>query len=279
MDDKVTNEESPQNPSTDPSEDSYEAPVVTTADEPELEVEPLTITDKIVGVFAEPGEIFKNLKEAGPRATDWVVPMTLLIVVAGLLTVIRFNDPEFVNMIYEQQARQMESQVESGSMTAEQAEAAMEQMRGMGTGLFLAFGLGGVVIGIPVVLLLRSLVYLLTLKIFKGQTTFQLIFAAVGLVTYISIVEMIAGTVIGYALGNPFASFSPAAFMEYDATNKMYLFMSHLNPITIYGLFVLSIAFEKIAEITRGNALIVSYGTWAIWVIVSVLAGFQVGGM
>lgn len=239
----------------------------------EPEVEPLSLTDRMMGVYTDPEPTFENLKQAGPRATDWLVPLLLMLVVTLIVSLIKFDDPEVRREIMRQQEQRMEAAVEDGSMTQEQADAAMDQMSNMG-GLFKIISVAGIVVGTPIMFLLIALFHwLVTRFAFKGTATFYLTFTALCLTAYITMLEPLMTLILGFATGNPFASLSPGLFFEHDATNKLYLAMSALKPISLWGYAVFAIALTKIGEISKAKAYGLVFGTWLIITVLSVAFG------
>jgi hypothetical protein len=236
----------------------------------EPEVPPMSISDKMIGIYSDPEPVYTNVKLAGPRATDWLIPMGLFIVAMALVMFIKFSNPAFVDEIQKQQMEAMQDKVDSGDMSEEQANAAMDALGSMGATIMMISTIVGVVIGIPIVYLLVALICWLFLKFaFKGSATFYLVFVAIALVSYILVLDQLLALLLSYITGNQFASFSPALFMETDLKSSAFKLMSSLNPITIWALFVLSIGFAKVSEISKGKTYALVFGIWIIVVVFS----------
>lgn len=58
------------------------------------QVEEMTFTDKMTGVFTEPSRVFENVKLFGPKVIDWLVPLLLLIGLTILSTYLLTSNPE-----------------------------------------------------------------------------------------------------------------------------------------------------------------------------------------
>ena len=58
-------------------------------------VESLGVTDQFIGILSEPSETFENVRQAGPRTKDWLVPMIILVVIIMAGTVLKFSNPTF----------------------------------------------------------------------------------------------------------------------------------------------------------------------------------------
>ncbi|RPI60422.1 MAG: hypothetical protein EHM44_10455, partial [Ignavibacteriales bacterium] len=63
-------------------------------EQPANEIEELSHTDKIVGVISEPSNLFSKLVFLNTKATDWLLPLLLLIIVAIASTFIYMSNPE-----------------------------------------------------------------------------------------------------------------------------------------------------------------------------------------
>jgi len=284
MNDDTTNNQPPEDP-VNPQEESaeeYSMAEVKEAEAEELvpEVPRMSITDKIIGVYTEPEPVFENVKEAGPRAGDWLLPIGLFMVVMIIMTLIRFSDPAFLSEIANKQAEALQEKVDSGDMTQEQADMALDQIEGMGGTIMMIGSAVGILFVMPIIFLAMAFIYWLFLKFaFKGSATFHLVFAAIGLVAYISILDPLISFILSYITGNVFATFSPTMFMEADLQSTLYRFMSALNPITIWATYVLGVGFSKIAEIPKTKALALTFGLWAVYVVVNGFTGALSGGM
>src|SRR5690606_36255347 len=99
--------------------------------EPKQEIEELSHTDKIVGVISEPSNLFSKLVFLPTKATDWILPLLALIVVAIVSTFIYMSNPEIKYQMQQEQEKAMREQfdkmVESVQMSREQADEQMEQ--------------------------------------------------------------------------------------------------------------------------------------------------------
>ena len=67
------------------------------------ETEELGLTDKIVSVLTEPGELFSNLSKFSVKTMDWLLPLILVIVFAVAMQFIVSSNPEIkANMVEKQ---------------------------------------------------------------------------------------------------------------------------------------------------------------------------------
>jgi len=255
------------------------APVPESPQPDEVIVEPLSVTDKFIGILTEPTPTYENVRDTGPRTTDWLIPLIALVIVILAGTLLRFSNEAFLDKIRQQQIEAMQERVDSGAMTQQQADAAFEQLEKFG-GMQKIFASVGVVLGVPIVFFLIALVYWLIAKfLLKANMTYVLMLSVFGLTAYIGVIDQLISIILGYVTGNFFATLSPTLFMEPDMTSKVYKFMNNLNPITIWSYYVFSVGLHIVGKISKAKAFGLVFGLWILWVIISTLLNFSFGGM
>jgi len=230
-------------------------------------VEALSVTDKFVGILTEPRSTYENIKAAGAKTTDWLIPLFFLIVIILAGTLLRYSNEAFMAQILDKQKAAMQERVESGSMTQEQADQASAQIDSMGS-LQKVFASVGVVLGVPIVFFLIALVYWLIIRYgFKGEITFAMLLAVYGLTAYIGLIDQLLAIVLMFVTDNPLATFSPAIFLKPDMASTTFKLLNAINPITIWSYFVLAIGFHIGAKISKSKAYALTFGLWIIWVV------------
>jgi hypothetical protein len=237
-------------------------------------VEPLSISDKFVGILTEPAETYANVRAAGPRTSDWLVPVgiTALILVVGMF--LRFSNPEFMAQITDKQAESISKQVDSGAMTQEQADQAVEQMEGM-SGFIKITGTLSAGVGFVIMFFVISLLYWLGARfVMKGDATFGLIMSAAGLSTFISAIDQLLSLLLSLVTGKPFANLSPALFMDGDMASAGTRLMMMLNPIVLWSYYVLGIGFEHVAQISRVKGMILAFAFFVLAAAISSVSSF-----
>ena len=238
------------------------------------EVQALSLSDKFVGVLTEPAPTYENVRAAGPRTSDWLVPvfLTALILVVGMF--IRFSNPEFMAQITEQQSKALQQRVDSGEMTAEQAEQAIEQ----GAKFTKILGPIGAGIGYIVVFFILALLYWLVVRfVMRGDVNYSLILSAAGLAAFIGAIDQVVSLLLFLVTGKAFANLSPALFLGGDVSSMSHRVLMILNPIGIWSYYVLGIGFEKVAAISRTKAMIAAFGFFVLVSLGSIFGAF--GGM
>lgn len=237
--------------------------------------EPLSLTDKFIGVLTEPAPTFENVRAAGPRVSDWLVPVLLLMIVIAAGTLARFSNPEFAAQIQQQQQEEFQKQVESGAMTQDEADMARQQMESM-KGIFPIIGAITGAIGYAVFFFIIALIYWLIVRfLMRGDATFGLVLSAAGLVAFISIIDQLVSLLLIYVTGKPFVNLSPVLFMDGNFTNLSFAAKASMlaNPIAIWATWVLGIGFEKVGSISRLKGLIAAFSLYIIFTLLTVATG------
>ena len=91
-----------------------------------------SVVDKMVGVFTSPSTLFEKMSAHPPKVLDWLIPVLIVTVITVLSTFLQMNDPEIVEQMRdtseEKLGDHLESMVEKGLMTEEDASKAMDKM-------------------------------------------------------------------------------------------------------------------------------------------------------
>jgi hypothetical protein len=120
---------------------------------------------------------------------------------------------------------------------------------------------------------------------FGGKATFGGIFSTWMYASMPSLIKTLLGVVVIYAGAAPesfnlknFAPTNLGAFLNPLETNKaLYSLATSLDVITIWTLVLLSIGTAIVAGKKRSAGYIAVFGWWAIFVLVSVIAGVITG--
>lgn len=237
-------------------------------------VEPLSISDKFIGILTEPSATYENVRAAGARTSDWLIPIAISAVILAVGMFLRFSNPEFVTMMLEKQTQQITERVESGNMTQEQADQITQQSESM-KGFMKITGTVLPAIGVIIMFFFISLLYWLAVRFgMKGDITYALVLSIAGLAAYISSIDQLVGLLLMFVTDNPFANLSPALFFKGDIMSMSTRFLMMLNPISIWSYYVLGIGFEKVANISRTKGMIAAFGIWILFSLLGALIGF-----
>lgn len=125
--------------------------------------EKMSFMDKAAGVFYEPSKVFEALKTDPVKTADWLVPLAVLAVVVSLATYVRFSTPDLRFQFVQMQEQTIDKSVSEGKMTSEQAQQARSRLESS-SGIFMAFGIIGAIVGLFILFFLTAGVWLLVGK-------------------------------------------------------------------------------------------------------------------
>ncbi len=263
-----------------------ETPTTTPPAEPvtaEPAVKPMSFTEKLTNVFAAPGELFDNVRDTPPTASNWLIPLAIFIVIAIAMQQIIFHNPALVDQLKVQITqkidKQIDDQVKAGKLTPEQVPQAREQAESMTNPASLFFVIltaGSLLIFTPIVLFAIALVYWLMGKsIMKAQAPYMKVVEVVGLVFFIGILESIITTIMAVGLENLHASPSLALAVmgNFSTENKLHLLLSKVNVFTIWSLVVTSIGLGHLFRRDVPKVMALVFALWVLWVVFTLLTG------
>ena len=96
------------------------------------EVKPMSFSEKLVNIFAAPGELFENVRLTGKTPSNWIIPVAIMIVVAIAMQQLIMSNPSLLDqtkaMITKATNESFDKAVREGKMTPEQAERMAKQL-------------------------------------------------------------------------------------------------------------------------------------------------------
>ena len=259
-------------------------------EEPKQEVEELSHTDKIVGVFSEPSNLFSKLVFLPTKATDWILPLLALIIVAIVSTFIYMSNPEIKYQMQQEQEKAMREQfdkmVESGQMSREQADEQMEQSAQFVNNPMFMYLIPSISVFVIMLLwffIFTTLAFLLARFALKGEGGYSQAMTAMGLPLYISGLGSIILVIVGMLMGKMLTGLNPASLMGMDLKTLPGFLLSRLDVLTIWFYVVVGISFAKMFKSDNiKKYVITSLATWLIFMFIIfglAQAVPQLGGM
>ena len=232
--------------------------------EEQIEDEELSFTDKMVGVLTEPSETFSSIAKHNLKSIDWVIP----ILIASIIALVGFKfmmNNGAISMSFDEKAsvkieEQIQKQIDSGKMTQEQADIGKEMgLKWAKIGNYIAKFI------MPWILLFVSaLIYWLVSKFgFKDAATYKGTLVALGLSSYILIIQIIVTIILAYALGKFLNTPNLGEILGMDITKFPGILLSFVDVFMIWYTIVISIGMAKIfhsASTTKYYFL--TFGLW-----------------
>lgn len=247
---------------------NQEAPKMSPSEQEEVET---SHTDKLVGVFSEPGNTFTQMLKTGPKTSDWIIPILVVIVVAILSNFIMMSNPVIKMSIMEKQMEQfeknMDEMVAKGQLTEAQKEEQMERIRegmdqGMGTQMIFSV-IGIVIFTFVSFFVISGVFFLFTKLVMKGDGTYKAAMSAYGLPHYIIVIQIIVMVILALVMNKFFQSVSVADFTDADKSTITGFILGKLDIFSIWFYAVISIGFAKMFKSENtGKYFALIFGLW-----------------
>lgn len=241
-----------------------------TTNSSEQEAGELSHSDKMIGVFTEPANMFYQTSRFTPKHKDWVIPVVIFFIVIALIRILAMTNKEVYFEAKKQGIERIEKMVESGTMTREQGDEAidaidqqMEFMQGpIGWVITIA---STVIFGLIIFFIIVGIYYLFIKFLLKGEGTFTSALVANGLTSYISILQMIVGGILTMLLGKMIMDSSLASLMGSDKTTLTGWLLAKVDPLSIWAYIILAIGFAKMFKSeSTGKYYALVIGLWLI---------------
>src|SRR5271154_4840060 len=147
----------------------------------------MSLTARLFNLFADPGEVFEEVKNSKSAASNWLVPALVYMLVGVVSVVVIFSQPALVQQVHDQNAAAMDQQVKAGKIPqaqADQIQAAMDKFTSPG---ILKIGGGVMVIIICFIRLFwwAFVLWLMAMLVLKNKIPFLKMVDVAGLATMI----------------------------------------------------------------------------------------------
>ena len=243
---------------------------------PVEEQEPeLSHSDKLVGIFSEPGKTFESIAKFPIRTIDWVLPVLAMLVVVIISQIIMMGNPQIKAEMKQKQIDAIEKRfqeaVDKGTMTKEEAESQlqttedqMDKMSGTIGKVFTAISI--LVFGFLAYLVIAGFYFLIIKFIFKADGTFQHVLVTTGLTSYIGIISMVLVTIFALVTGKMARDVSVATLFSVDTKTFVGFLLAKLDVFSIWVYFVIALGMTKLFN--AGDSKKYYYfifGAWIVW--------------
>lgn len=240
------------------------------------QAKPMSLSDKLVGVFSSPSDLYDNVRQTPPTKSNWVIPTLILVVVGVIMAYLVVSNPtlsdQMKRIASEQMEKGLQKQLAAGKMTQEQANQARDQMAGLGGTTTLIFKYVAAVVGPFISLFLASLVYWLLGKgVMKAAAPYMKVVEVVGLTFFIATIESVVTTILSIGMNSVFASPSLALLVsDFSVENKMHLLAASMNVFTFWSLAVTGIGLARLFQKDLPKVLVLVFALWLIWTLFTV---------
>jgi len=239
----------------------------------------ISLSDIIMNVFASPGDAYEGIRTSPTRASVWVIPLIIIMILSCCFTWIMFTNDAIKTQFLDSQRTRMEEQVQAGKMSQEQADRAMDQMEKSG-GMMIAFGIVGGILMIAIMFFLSALVFWLVGKLgLKAEGGYGKYLELYGAAQWIGVLGFIITILLAVSYGSMFASPSGALAVlgNYNPKNTTHRLLSALNIFTIWQMIVVGIGLAKYGKKSTGVGIGVGLGLLVVWILISVFGMAALG--
>lgn len=229
-----------------------ETPFNITPAQPDVEMSTLST---LTSIFFEPGRTFEALRTR-PRFLIATLLMLLLTIVVTATLYQRVDMSEYIRA-------QIEKSPQSANQTPEQKEAGVKIGKIVGEITIPAT--------VPITVLVGAMLYFFGVKLFGGSIGYK---KSLAVWSYSSLPISVLGTIIALLvlfLRSP-ETINPerllitnlAAFLEANSSRVLTAFLSQLDLLKFYGLFLAAVGLRKVARLSSGSA----WGVVIVWYLI-----------
>jgi hypothetical protein len=239
----------------------------------------ISFSDIIVNVFASPADAYEGIRTSPTRASVWVVPLIVLMLLSCCFTWLMFTNEAMKTQFMDSQRTRMEEQVQAGKMSQEQADRALDQMEKAG-GMMIVFGSIGAVLMITIMFFLAALIFWLVGKFgLKAEGGYGKYLELYGAAQWIGVLGIIVTILLAVAYGSMYASpgGALAVLSNFNPKNTTHRLLSSLNVFMIWQMVVVGIGMAKYAGKSNGTGIGLGVGLWIVWVLFSVFGMAAIG--
>jgi hypothetical protein len=226
-------------------------------------------TDKLVGLFTEPVETFRTLAKFPPKTIDWLIPLLVLSIVSVISFGIQMSDSqveyEFIEKQMPKVEEQLQSAIDSGAITEEQADT----QRGFARKTIVISTYAAKFFIPWFMTLISALVYMLLARyVNKGSGTYVSSLVSLSLPGYILMLSAIATAILTLATGVFYQSINLSELLSMDLDSTAGKLLMLVDVFMIWYFIIVSIAYAKIF----GGKGIASYVimVFGFWLVISI---------
>jgi hypothetical protein len=234
----------------------------------------MSLGGRLFNVFATPGDVFQEVKNAKVSTANWLVPALILIVVSWVASAVIFSQPAITHQLSEMTDKAIQKQVEQNKMSeqdADRARAMGEKWAGISTKIAAAFI--PVFAGFVTPFFWGLIVWLVGAKVLKGDFPYMKAVEIVGLGNMINVLDAIVKTLLIVGLGNLYASASLMLLLkEFDPESTVHALLALVNVMTFWLLAVRGIGLARLSGVSFAKAVAWVFGVWAAYT--GLLIGF-----
>lgn len=232
----------------------------------------ISFGDIIMNVFASPADAYEGIRTSPTRASVWVVPLIVVIVLSCVYTWIMFSNEAIRAQFMDARREALQEQVQSGKITQDRADQGMDQMEKAG-GMMIVGGIIAVAVITPIMLFVIALLLWLIGKFaLKADLGYGKYLELWGSAQWIGVLGIIVTILLMIGLSSIYATPSAAlavlgSFKPHNTTHKL---LASLNVFLIWQMIVAGIGMAKYAGKSSGFGMGIGLGLFVVWTLLSV---------
>jgi hypothetical protein len=240
-----------------------------------------SVWDKVVNVFATPGDVFAEVSKSKPKTANWLVPAILSAAMGVVFALVVFSQPNVQQELKEKQERQFDKMVAAGKIKPGEKERMMTSMAKIGITMMKVTGAVGAVIGsFAIPFLVAAVLTILARSVFKTPVPYIKAVEVAGLSAMILLLGTLVQMLLVLATNTLFVTAGPLLFFrDLGPDTKMHAMLSSVSVTALWYVAVLTIGLAKLARGSMLKASVWLYGLWALWRAVMIVSGGSVYGM
>ncbi len=238
---------------------------------------PMSLGSRILNLFAAPGELFAHLAANPYNVVNWLVPAALVGLVGLVVNLAVFNTPALVQQVRDLQDHEMQKRVDSGRMSAAQADQAREFMGGPGMTLIKVVGSIGAMVGALLVPFWWGLVcWLLGRFIFRTPMGYMRGVEVAALAGLVGIPSLLVTLFLSIGLGRLGAGAHLGMMLpHFDFSNRTHLALGAVNLFSLWHLGLLALGTARLIRRAFAPVATVFLGLWLAYKGIAVALGLS----
>ncbi len=230
----------------------------------------LNHSDKLVGVFVEPGNTFEKIAKYPIKHVDWLFPLLLMIIVSIVANFVIMSNPtvkyNFIEKTMKITQQKYDELVKSGKLTQEQADKSLEAQRSMfesSSRWLIISSVSQFMVDFIKFFIIVAVFHLLVKLFLKGEGNYSASMVAYGLPYYILVIQIILIVLATMLTDRLFTDLSIASFLSMDKTHFVGFILSKVDIFLIWFYGVIGVGLAKMHKSkTTGKYVVLVYTTW-----------------
>ena len=234
----------------------------------------MSLSGRLMNIFAAPGEVFDEIKSAPLRTANWLAPAILLIVLSWVSGWLIFSQPSIQQQMKDISNKAIDRQVEKGKLTSSQADQARAAAEKFGS---IGYKVGAVVAPVFMAFITPFwgglILWLVGSFALKAPFPYLKAVEIAGLANMILILDVVVRTLLVLITGNLFSTLSLSLLVkDFDPQNTVHSLLAVVNVMTFWLLAIRSLGLARLTGASVAKAAMWVFGIWIV--LTGIMIGF-----